>query len=364
MRRRREGRLLAAAGSVLLAGLLTLPFARTDPDGGLEAVSTFAPTTSTTAPPPPTTTTTTSAPALPPPPPPTEHVTPPPPITETVAGTGDETGQSVAPAGGTAAPPPAAVAAPEAPGDRVWAVLVAIDDYPGEENDLAYAVADSEDLAMALDSFGVPDDHVRRVYGGAATVEGTLAGVDWLVANAGPEDTAVFLYSGHVRKRSDGNEAIVTAEGGWIADWFLGGRFSGLQSRDAWMVIAGCYGGGFTELLAPNRILTAAADSQSLAYESDAYGRSYLGEYVFRRALLDGLAGAPTVQAAVDYAERQLASEHPNRQIANIDYADHTIALDGGANQTNPQPAPPPDPGTTPPPSPPPDRCLVIFRCD
>jgi len=51
--------------------------------------------------------------------------------------------------------------------------------------------------------------------------------------------------------------------------------------------MAACYGGGFTELMAPGRILTAAADANSLAYENESFGRSYLDEYLIHQALLE-----------------------------------------------------------------------------
>jgi hypothetical protein len=227
----------------------------------------------------------------------------------------------------------------------VWAVVIGIDDYPGERYDLRSATADARDLVAALLRVGVPADQVLALYDRAATADAILGAVDWLVTNADPEDTVVFLYAGHVRELDLDTEAMVTADAGWITDWYLADRFAPLRSRDAWFVLAACYGGGFDELLAPGRVLTAAAGPDELAYESDGYGRSYLAEFLLRRALVEGRAGDPTVQGAVAWAMAQLAEQHPNRQIWSRDEAGHVISLDG--IRRDPAPAPEPEAAPT-----------------
>ncbi|MGH9137450.1 MAG: caspase family protein [Acidimicrobiales bacterium] len=232
----------------------------------------------------------------------------------------------------SSAPATAAVAAPahRPPGPgRVFAVLVGIDDYPGVVDDLLSARDDVQDLEVALASLGVPSSQVLTLYDGAATAAAIVDALRWLVANAGPSDTAVFMYAGHVIETGPGEEVILAADRRQVADWQVAGELAGLASRDAWLVFATCFGAGFDEAVAPGRILTAAAGEDSLSYESDAYGRSYLGEFVVRRGLLHGEGGGPTVQQAVAFGAAQLAVLHPNRQIVNIDMVDHPVALDG-----------------------------------
>jgi hypothetical protein len=45
---------------------------------------------------------------------------------------------------------------------------------------------------------------------------------------------------------------------------------------DAWITLATRFAGGFTELLAPGRVLTAASPDGQLAYESRTLAHSYL----------------------------------------------------------------------------------------
>jgi hypothetical protein len=145
-----------------------------------------------------------------------------------------------------------------------------------------------------------------------------------LVGHAGPDATAVFFYAGHVRKLAPTSEAIVGADGGLVRDVDVADHLRGLRARHTWLVVAGCYGGGFTEALAPGRILTAAAPANALAYETSTYHRSYLDEYLIRRGMLEGLGG-PSVQSAFAYAADALRREHPDR--LPVEYDDGTGPL-------------------------------------
>ncbi|MBA2280654.1 MAG: caspase family protein [Acidimicrobiia bacterium] len=234
-------------------------------------------------------------------------------------------------------------------------MVVGIDDYPGDRYDLRAARNDGVVLVEGLRRSGVPDHQIRTVWDQEATVGGVLDAVDWVVANADAQDTVVFLYAGHVRDLGGGTEVLVTAERGYIADWYLADRFARLDVRDAWFVIAGCYGGGFDELLAPGRVLTAAAPAGQLAFEDDYYGLSFLGEYLLRRAFANGEAGAPTVQAVTAWAMANLAVDHPDRQLWHVDIAGHTIALDGTGRD---EPAP-----EVPGPAAPAANCVLGILC-
>lgn len=388
MRQGFERRLASVAAGVLVAGLAALPFA-----GGLATQTELVATG-----PGPITTATTAAPAaapatpLPapapvpeaPPAPEPEPATPefvePPPIdvVDPSAGVGPPAEALsearldvvVAPPPAPAPPPPPVLLPPlpvSAPGpgpapalathpERIWAVVVGIDDYLGDRYDLAAAAADARTVVAGLAGLGVPGNQILELIDTRATVASVIEAVDWLVANAGPEDTVVFFYAGHLRDLGGGTEVLVTAEGAWVADWFLADRFAPLRARDAWLVIAGCYGGGFDELLAPGRILTAAAPAGALAYESTNYGRSFMVEFLVERALVRGLATEPTVQSLVAWTMAALAAEHPEHQLWHEDWAGHTVSLDGARRD---EPGPPP-----PPPAPPPTQpCLLGILC-
>lgn len=257
------------------------------------------------------------------------------------------------------APPPVRAAG------GVWAVVVGINDYPGTRSDLRAAATDARDLDAALELYGVPAERRLLILDRQASAATITAALDWLVARAGPGSTAVFFYAGHVRKLGTNSETMVGADGGLVRDTDLAAHLGGLQASKAWMTIAGCYGGGFREALAPGRILTAASDADSLAYENAAYGRSYLVEFMVRRAMIEGRAGE-SVEASFAWAVEVLGREHPDRLPVQYDQADGELRL-GTPPTPRPDPAPEPEsPGQAPrsaepdpPPDDEPDDCVV-----
>jgi hypothetical protein len=254
-----------------------------------------------------------------------------------------------------------------------WAVVIGINDYPGDDHDLNYAVNDATDAVDALRSQGAAD-HFMFLRDGQVTVEVFRAAISWLTNHAGPDAVAVLYYAGHVKKIRN-SEAIVTADGGTITDRELASWLRPLAARNMWITMAACYGGGFTELLAPGRVLTAAAGPDDMAYESSAFGRSYLGEYMVHRAIVQG-AAADTVQSAFSWAQAKISQEYPGREPVQYDNSDGALSLRPRPNYANsassgssyappdeapageaPEPAPPEQP------APPPRSCkgLICF---
>ena len=115
-----------------------------------------------------------------------------------------------------------------------------------------------------------------------------------------------------------------------------------------WLLLATCYAGGFTELLAPGRILTGAADSTSLAYESPSINGSYLVHHLVREGWLEGRAG-PSVQEAFAYADAQIRERYPDRRPVEFDELGSRLRLGSGATATSPSPQG--SPSSEPPPS-------------
>ncbi|HUQ40734.1 MAG TPA: caspase family protein [Acidimicrobiales bacterium] len=246
------------------------------------------------------------------------------------------------------APPPALrQPAPSSPGATTWAVIIGINDYPGSGSDLRSAVNDANDMSEALWRMGVPGDHRMVIRDGQASAGVIRASLDWLARTAGPESTAVFFYAGHVRK-GGGHESLVGSDGGTVSDSEVAQRLAPMKSQRAWIAIAACYGGGFTEVLRPGRILTGAADANHLAYENSGFGRSYMVQYMIREAMIQGRASSPTVEAAFAYAQAAIQRDYPNRQPVQFDQFQGLLDLRpagaGTPNYTQPQPQSQPQP--------------------
>jgi uncharacterized membrane protein YgcG len=200
-----------------------------------------------------------------------------------------------------------------------WAVMIGIDDYPGHRHDLRSAVADAGDVNEALRRMGVPGDHRLLLRNGQATAETIRTSVEWLNAHAGPDAVAVFFYAGHIRSLGGSTEAIVAADGVTIPDHEMAALLGGLKARRAWIALAACYAGGFTEVLQPGRVLTAAAPAGAIAYENEQFGRSYLVEYMVRRGMIEGQAGSATIEGAFAWARAEIARDYPNRVPVQYD---------------------------------------------
>lgn len=271
------------------------------------------------------------------------------------------------------AEPPAALRA-TATGSTggVWAVLVGIDDYPGSRSDLRASVADVDEVDAALAGYGVPADRrlvLRNTQATAATIGDALR---WLVAHAAADATVVLFYAGHVRKVSSGTEAVVAADGRLLTDAAMASLLRPLASQRVWIGMASCYGGGFTELLAPGRILTGAAGANSLAYENSRFGHSYLVEYMVHRAMNQRQAPG-SVERSFAWAADALRRDYPNRVPVQYDELDGELQLGAVPPTAAPAPAPAPrsggggggssppppsDPGTPPPDD---DPCVVTI---
>lgn len=276
------------------------------------------------------------------------------------------------------APPPFQGARRGRPGE-VFALVVGIDDYPGRRSDLRAAVADANTVDQALTAFGVPAANRVVLRNGQARREALVGAIQALVATAGPGTTVVFSYAGHVRKLDGDTEAIVAADGGLLRDDELAALLAPSAAGHMWLLLASCYAGGFTEALAPGRVLTAAADARSLAYESPSLRGSYLVHHMVREGWLEGRAG-PSVQEAFAYASARINEEYPNRRPVQIDQSGGPLRLGAAPAEPAPRPAdapsstspspsspppqePPPSspPPTYPPPSDEPERCVVLL---
>lgn len=248
----------------------------------------------------------------------------------------------------------------------VFALVVGINDYPGSQYDLSAAVADANTVNDALAKFGVPAGNRVVLRDGQARRDQLVSAVKALVQRAGPGSTVVLAYSGHVRKLDSDTEAIIAADGRALTDQQLASLLAPSRAANMWLLVAACYAGGFTELLGPGRVLTAAADANSLAYESPSINGSYLVHHMVREGWLQGKAG-PTVQEAFAYADARIKARYPSRRPLQIDRTNGRLRL-GSSSQTTaastgqPRPASPPPTTTTTQP----DResCFLVFCRD
>lgn len=261
------------------------------------------------------------------------------------------------------------------PGE-VFALIVGIDDYPGSAYDLDAAVADANTVDSALARFGVPAGNRVVLRNGQARRAVVVEAIQALVQRVGPGSTVVFAYAGHVQKLGPGSEAMIASDGKYLSDVDLAGLLAPSQAERMWLLIAACFAGGFTEALAPGRILTAASGPDSLAYESPQLGGSFLVHHMVREGWLEGRAGT-SVQEAFAHADARIAAINASWRPLQYDRSGGPMRFTG-LGYSPPSPPPPtagspsgspssqPQPATTttttaPPPAK--KKCLIALLC-
>jgi hypothetical protein len=193
-----------------------------------------------------------------------------------------------------------------------WAVVLGVDDYGGS-GDLHAGVADAIEVESTLLDAHVPGENILALHNRDVTPRTIQLAADWLVDHVGEDGLAVFVWAGHIRALDHDTEALVTSDGSTVTDATLADHLRGLRARRSWFLIAGCYGGGFTEILGPGRLLTAASDEGSEAYENSFLGHSYVVEYVVRRGI-HRRESTRVVSGAVSWAQAAIRRDHPGRE--------------------------------------------------
>ena len=148
----------------------------------------------------------------------------------------------------------------------VYALLVGIDDYPGLFNDLRGPVEDVRLMADVLaERFGVTEANVMTLTDSAATRMNIANGILQHLGKAGPDDIAVFFYSGHgtqigtnigvtgpsdVEAVSQGDQALVvygpSRKSSLLLDEELGFLIESINAGRSMVVVDACFSGDIT----------------------------------------------------------------------------------------------------------------------
>lgn len=140
---------------------------------------------------------------------------------------------------------------------ETYAVLVGINDYPGDHMDLRGCVPDAQYFRDFLTAHADLKEHnTRMLLDGNASESELLRALLWLASVSRPGDRAVFVYSGHGSKKEtsaleerDGeNELICLADSTYLEDDLLSGVAKQMAARGVHvtMVFDSCFSGGMS----------------------------------------------------------------------------------------------------------------------
>ena len=226
-------------------------------------------------------------------------------------------------------------------GGKRYALVIGINDYPGNSNDLQYCVADANLMTSVLT--GMYDfDIIHTLTDSAATYENIKTKVAYLATATSPKDEVIFFFSGHGAKgkaddgdMSNTDQAIVVnkdnGDWGYIWDGELVQWFNGFKANRIVFIFDSCLAGGMSVLKAPNRVVNMACTINGVSYEGTSWGNGH-GQFTYyfaeegmqyKKADIRAKDDAVTVEEAFDYAK------------ANCQFQTPTVA-DGFANDLLP----------------------------
>jgi len=142
-------------------------------------------------------------------------------------------------------------------GPRVIALLVGVSDYGGRTSNLANTDADARELYDGLRAAGLLHPASMVLTNEQATTKAVAEAFARAAAQAGPNDTFMFFFSGHgdqqdVRASAaelDGRAETIELYDAAMTDAQLAPLFASVRSRLAIVVVDACYAGGFRSLV-------------------------------------------------------------------------------------------------------------------
>ncbi len=188
-----------------------------------------------------------------------------------------------------------------------FAVLVGITDYRPPTHDTMAGAADARLWRTQLLAAGWLPQNVHLLVDRQVTGRALRTELAWLAARSRPGTFTAFHYSGHVKQRGGGREALWPVDREFVDDRAVETVLARGTGK-MWVDIAGCEAGSFAGRLPSGRVLfTGASTGAQKAYEYPPWGLSVWTGLLLAKGMDDGGADADgdrriTVGEALRYA--------------------------------------------------------------
>ncbi len=207
-----------------------------------------------------------------------------------------------------------------------WAVLVGINNYPGQSKDLPYSINEISSFKNALlhGENWLPS-HIQVLSDKNASREGIFDALEWLDEQEDENDVTVFYYIGHGSQDYNRNESLSVYDSK-ISDKELDEQFDNLEGRVV-IILDCCHSGGFIEELGQmKRVILTACSKDEAAYQVHELKSGIFGYFV--NICLEKLTKTAEVTFLCSwigtiYYTTQLSEEY------NEDYTMHPKIYDG-----------------------------------
>ena len=161
-----------------------------------------------------------------------------------------------------------------APPQQRFAVLVGVTNYRSPTRDTIGSAADAKLFQRMLLKAGWLPQNVRVLTDKQVTGKALRAQLAWLAARSRPGTFTLFHYSGHVKQRGGGREALWPVDRDFVDDTAVAAAL-GRGSGRMWVNIAGCEAGSFAGDLPSARVLfTGSSKATEKSYEYPRWGLS------------------------------------------------------------------------------------------
>ena len=132
---------------------------------------------------------------------------------------------------------------------KYYALIIGIDKYKGTWPPLQNAVNDAKAIEAMLKA-KYKFDHFQTMYNEQATRTSIIGQMEWLTANAKPEDNVFIYYSGHGEYKQDLNkgfwvpvDAATNSTANYISNADLQTYLGGIKSKHTLLVADACFSG-------------------------------------------------------------------------------------------------------------------------
>jgi len=163
-------------------------------------------------------------------------------------------------------------------GKEYWALLMAINDYPGS-NDLPYSINEILSFKTTLLNGGNwLESNIKVITDDEVNITGIDNAINWLSMNADEDDITIIYYAGHGGQSST-NEYINVINGS-ISDIELNDKLESIPGKTI-VIIDACHSGGFIqELKQRNRIILTACRKDNLTYQYTKFKSGIFGYFL------------------------------------------------------------------------------------
>jgi hypothetical protein len=186
-------------------------------------------------------------------------------------------------------------------GSRVYALFVGVSEYGGRLEDLPNTDDDATNLASQLRRAGVLNPESVVLTNAQATRASVQRAFERIAAQAGPNDTFLFFFSGHGDRvesgelgEMDGHAETIELRDGALHDHELARMFGAVRARLAVVALDSCFSGGFAEVAARPNVMGLFSSEEDLTsqvaatYNAGGYLAHFLQAGVGGEADLDG----------------------------------------------------------------------------